>query len=139
MHARTKEITLKSHVLPKSLVVADKDMVLTILRNLMTNAVKFTPHGGTVSIEVVPIGSEMLQVTVKDTGIGMSRENTSKLFKSDTVYSHKGTSGEKGTGLGLVLCHEFVEKHKGQIWVESELGEGSSFHFTIPRHNDQAE
>ncbi len=136
VNATEKDITLKSHILPKSLVVADKDMVLTILRNLMTNAVKFTPHGGTVSIEVIPIGTEMLQITVKDTGIGMSKEDINKLFKADTAYSHKGTSGEKGTGLGLVLCHEFVEKHRGTIWVESELGEGSSFNFTIPRHRD---
>lgn len=138
VNASKKDVTLKSHILPFTIAHADRDMIFTILRNLMTNAVKFTPGGGTVQLSAIPIEHNMIRVTVKDSGIGMSKENQSKLFRTDMSFSHKGTAGEEGTGLGLVLCHEFVQQHNGQIWVESELNEGSEFHFTIPRHTEHA-
>lgn len=134
VNASKKDVTLESHILPFTVAYADKDMILTILRNLMTNAVKFTPGGGKIQLSAIPIEHNMIRVTVKDSGIGMSEENQKKLFRTDTSFSHKGTAGEEGTGLGLVLCHEFVQQHRGKIWVESELDEGSEFHFTIPRH-----
>lgn len=133
VNASKKEVTLQSHLASHCIANGDKDMLLTVLRNLMTNAVKFTPSGGKVTVDAFPVvENTMLEIVVKDTGIGMSPENVKKLFRVDTIYSHKGTNGEEGTGLGLVLCHEFVEKHGGRIWVESIEGEGSEFHFTIP-------
>jgi signal transduction histidine kinase len=111
---------------------ADKNMVSTVIRNLMTNAVKFTSDGGEIKISTEQKNGKV-QVTVSDTGIGISRENKNKLFRIDTFYRTHGTDNEKGTGLGLILCQEFIEKLGGKIWVESELTKGSQFHFTLPK------
>ncbi len=136
VNASTKKVELISHIPPHCYVEADRDMLLTILRNLMTNAVKYTPSDGIISVAALPTKDNFLEIVVKDSGIGMSQENMEKLFRTDTTYSHKGTNGEVGTGLGLVLCADFVEKQGGKIWVESELNEGSEFHFTLPHHPD---
>ncbi|MBE0646735.1 MAG: ATP-binding protein, partial [Bacteroidales bacterium] len=117
-------------------VLADRDMILTVLRNLISNAVKFTSFGGKIHIIVTP-NHDFCEISVRDSGIGISKEDIDKLFRIDSKFSTRGTADEKGTGLGLILCKEFVEKHGGKIWVESELGKGSTFRFTLPISNFQ--
>jgi signal transduction histidine kinase len=102
-----------------------------ILRNLVSNAVKFTIPGGKVSIEAALNNENNIEVKVTDSGIGMTGELKNKLFHMNEKTSRPGTAGEPSTGLGLLLCKEFVEKHGGRIWVESEVGKGSVFSFTI--------
>ncbi|MBS1513663.1 MAG: GAF domain-containing sensor histidine kinase [Bacteroidetes bacterium] len=111
---------------------ADINMMRFILRNLITNANKFTKNG-TISIATKD-SDDFVEIIVSDTGVGMKPSQISRLFKWETRASSDGTSGEKGTGLGLLICNEFVIKHGGKIWVESTLGKGSSFHFTISKH-----
>ncbi|MCG8701366.1 MAG: hybrid sensor histidine kinase/response regulator [Bacteroidales bacterium] len=129
--ARSKEIQLQVNVDREYQVMSDQNMIDTVIRNLVTNAIKFTPTGGLITISVITNEDEII-VTVKDTGVGISPENLSKLFKIDSGHSTLGTSNEKGTGLGLVLCKEFIDKHEGRIWVESELNKGSEFKFSLP-------
>lgn len=127
-------LKLKGHLI----VYADKYMLSTVLRNLVSNAIKFTDKGGIVSVsarEVVDIEGfvgKVLEVSVEDTGVGIEKERIENIFNLEGNYSTKGTGGEQGTGLGLVLCKEFIEKHGGKIWVDSELGKGSIFKFIIP-------
>ena len=110
-------------------------MILTIFRNLISNAIKFTPKGGEITIKTHIDTNEnnqkLAKITVKDNGEGILPEKQSKIFKISENISTKGTEKESGTGLGLILCKEFVEKHGGKIWVESEIGKGSSFIFTL--------
>jgi len=127
-----KGITLINEVPSTEKVYADEKMVDTILRNLLSNAVKFTRRDGEVLVTAKKIEGEMVEVSVSDTGIGMSENNVKKLFKIEEKVSSKGTEGEESTGLGLLLCKEFVEKHGSEIWVESEKGKGSTFYFTLP-------
>jgi ligand-binding sensor domain-containing protein/signal transduction histidine kinase len=110
---------------------ADMQMINTVLRNLINNAVKFSAKGDTIEI-VAKKENSHIEISVKDQGTGISEENQKKLFRIDVKYKSTGTSGEKGTGLGLILCKEFVEKNMGQIKVESVLGKGSIFTFTVP-------
>ncbi len=113
------------------MVFADKNMLQTILRNLTTNAIKFTHKNGSITILDAQQENEIM-ITVSDTGVGMGVKTTNQLFKISEKVSTPGTEKEKGTGFGLLLCKEFVEKHGGRIWVESELGKGSDFKFTLP-------
>ena len=106
-------------------------MVNTIIRNLLTNALKFTDKGGIINITAIR-QDDFTEITVSDTGVGMNNKTLEDLFKLDATHSTTGTENETGTGLGLILCKEFVEKHGGKIWVESEPGAGSKFHFTLP-------
>jgi len=118
--------------IPRSLeVTVDVHMLQTIIRNLTSNAVKFTKRGGSVLISAHAIEEQSVMISVKDTGIGIRPEMVKELFSLDTSYKTKGTEGELSTGLGLILCKEFVEKHKGKIWVESEVDKGSTFYFTF--------
>lgn len=111
----------------------DKNSIETVLRNLLSNAVKFTPAGGLIEIGIHPDSKNRnVIVFVKDNGMGIKKENIHKIFKFDETITTLGSSGEIGTGLGLVLCREFVEKHGGRIWVDSEYGKGSTFQFSIP-------
>ena len=112
-------------------VYADRDMIDTVLRNLLSNAIKFTGINGKIFLSCFRKDGDVV-VCVKDTGLGMKLEHINKLFKIDENVTSEGTNGERGTGLGLLICKEFVELHSGKIWVESELGKGSSFYFTIP-------
>ena len=112
-------------------ILADKNMTKTILRNLISNAIKFTHRNGKVKI-FARISQKHVDVSVSDNGIGMTEATISKLFRLDANLSTRGTDNEKGTGLGLFLCKEFVEKHGGKIWVFSEPGKGSTFNFTLP-------
>jgi len=137
--AKNKSITIKNEI-PKNIIVkADKNMLATIIRNLISNAIKFTPKGGIIEIGVetrrgvsLQHGVSLHEIYVKDTGIGINKENQAKLFKIEDNISTKGTNNEAGTGLGLILCKEFVGKHGGKIWVESKEGKGSKFIFTLP-------
>jgi PAS domain S-box-containing protein len=129
--AAKKGISLINEVDEVINIEADEDMTDTIFRNLITNAIKFTPDGGSIKINALPEGS-MALINVIDSGVGMDEDTKSKLFRLDVNHSSLGTSQEKGTGLGLILCKEFVEKHNGKIWVESSKGEGTTFTFTLP-------
>ncbi len=126
-----KSITVAKEVPLNTSVFADKAMVSTILRNLVSNAIKFTNQDGVILISVKITGND-LAIAVTDNGIGISKENLGKLFRLDETYSTNGTKNEKGTGLGLILCKEFVEKHGGTIGVESTEGKGSRFFLTLP-------
>lgn len=112
-------------------VFADATMIQTVLRNLISNAIKFTYKGGKITLSA-RIDNNLVYISVSDTGLGMSADVVSKLFKIDSQHTSEGTAQEKGTGLGLILCKEFVEKHGGRIWAESTLGTGSSFYFVLP-------
>lgn len=129
---KAKDITLNKKTEYNSRVRADKNMVQTVLRNLITNAAKFTPRGGTVTLSTQLFNDHEVVVTVSDTGIGMNQEQTDRLFRLDKVQSRYGTENEAGTGLGLIICHDFIKKIGGKIWVESNENQGSSFSFTIP-------
>jgi signal transduction histidine kinase len=116
-------------------VYADPDMVTLILRNLISNAIKFTRQG---NITVSALTSdEIVEVSITDTGVGMNSEDRQRLFRIDQHFSTRGTAQEEGTGLGLILCQEFVLKNNGKIWAESEPGKGTSFKFTLPLAKDE--
>lgn len=116
----------------KVLAYADYNMIFTVLRNLMSNALKFTESGGTVKISGSESGDKV-KISVSDTGVGMSAEDRDKLFRLDEFHTTSGTEGEAGTGLGLIVCREFILIHGGDIEVESEKGKGSTFSFTLSR------
>jgi signal transduction histidine kinase len=129
--AAQKGITIKKE-LPHNLpVFADQAMINTVLRNLISNAIKFTRQGGMITIAATE-KPDLLMVSVSDNGVGIPKAMIDKLFRIDENYTTTGTNNERGTGLGLILCKEFIEKHGGKIWVESEEGLGSTFYFTIP-------
>jgi signal transduction histidine kinase len=129
--ATIKNITLNNCIPDDIITYADPNMLKTILRNLVQNAIKFTNTGGTVDILATPQQNHTL-FTVTDNGVGMSEETRNNIFKIDTTVIKNGTDHERGSGLGLILCKEFVEKHGGKIWAESGYGKGSKFEFTIP-------
>jgi signal transduction histidine kinase len=112
-------------------------MLKMILRNLISNAIKFTNKDGQIDISAAKTDS-IITISVLDNGIGITPNNLTKLFELSQVFSTTGTEEEKGTGLGLMLCKEFVEKHGGKIWAESEYGKGSEFKFTMPIFTGQA-
>jgi signal transduction histidine kinase len=111
---------------------ADINMLHLIVQNLLTNSIKFTQAEGQIIISSVE-KDDFIEVSIQDTGVGINPEITSKLFSFAKQYTTDGTVGEKGTGLGLPLCKEFVERNGGKIWVESELGKGSKFTFTLQK------
>ncbi len=130
-NAQQKSIHLKLDI-PQNLIIrADKTMLDIVLRNLISNAIKFTPREGSVFVSVEKRQKDCL-ICVNDTGMGIDDSNLEKLFRIEGTFSSPGTDNEMGTGLGLILCKDFVEKHNGKIWVESELNVGSSFYFTLP-------
>jgi two-component system sensor histidine kinase/response regulator len=132
-NARKKNITLSLQVKPGIFAFADKNMVRTIIQNLVSNGLKFTRPGGQVSIDAsVPARGDRVDITVTDNGVGISAEDMAGLFRIDMKKSTPGTDREKGTGLGLILCKEFVEKNNGSIEVSSEPGKGSCFKITLP-------
>ena len=130
-NANVKGITINYSATDKINVFADIDMLKTVLRNLVSNSIKFTNNGGAIKISAKQTYSE-ITISVSDNGIGIESEDLTKLFDISQVLTTTGTAKETGTGLGLLLCKEFVEKHGGKIWVESEEGKGSDFKFTLP-------
>jgi len=131
--ANHKKINLINSMNQEILVYADKYMIDTIVRNFVSNSIKFTNHGGQIIIKGI-INGDNAEVSVTDTGIGLSQEDQKNLFRIDEQTRRDGTANEKGTGLGLILCKEFIEKNNGVLWVESEEGKGSRFSFTVPRY-----
>lgn len=133
---RVKNIQLQSDINCDLPITTDHDLVNTVVRNLLSNAIKFTPKDGKVTISANLVSetqpSEYLEISVKDTGLGIAPENLENLFKIGKSISTSGTDGESGTGLGLMLCKEFIERCGGKIDVESEPGRGSIFKFTLP-------
>jgi PAS domain S-box-containing protein len=130
--AEQKGIELVNDVPDSLYVYADANMVNTILRNLLSNSVKFTSKGDKIGIRARELEYKSIEVEVFDTGIGMDEQARDKIFRIDQHYTTPGTGNEQGTGLGLILCKELVEKCKGHIWVESEPDKGTSFKFTLP-------
>jgi len=129
--AKQKSIELTIELSSKVIVFGDKYMISTIMRNLVSNAFKFTNPGGKIVVSAERKPDEIL-FSVSDNGVGMKKSALEKMFRIDVSSSTKGTNDEGGTGLGLILCKEFVDKHGGKIWAESEIGNGSTFFFTIP-------
>ncbi|MEI6886097.1 MAG: PAS domain-containing sensor histidine kinase [Bacteroidota bacterium] len=127
-----KNIRIQTNCPPDLRISGDKQMISTVLRNLVSNAIKFTPGKGEVHVNVHKSDGQVT-VSVKDTGVGIRQNDIPKLFRVDSKYSTSGTENEKGTGLGLILCKEFIERHKGIIWAESTEGKGSTFNFSIPQ------
>jgi signal transduction histidine kinase len=131
-NAENKGIEIEVSLCDECTAFVDTNQITAVIRNLLTNAIKFTSSDGKVSVSVKP-QDEFWLVTIADSGIGISEHDQKKLFMIDSNPTTIGTSQEKGTGLGLILCHEFVERNGGKIWVESTLGKGSSFIFTVPK------
>lgn len=126
-----KNIMVIDMIDPKIIAKADKEMITLVLRNLISNAIKFTYESGKIVIASV-MNAGKIEVSVEDNGIGISKEDVRKLFRIDVQFTNTGTQDETGTGLGLILCKEFIQKHNGEIWVESEPGKGSKFIFSLP-------
>ena len=132
IQAINKNITISDFTAPATNVYADENMLRLIFRNLLSNAVKFTHQGGSISILSNTNENNEIIVSVTDTGIGIPEEMLHNLFRIDVSNKRKGTDGESSTGLGLLLCKEFVEKHHGQIWAESQENKGTTFSFSLP-------
>lgn len=131
-----KNIEIKAEGGKGVFVNADERLITQAVTNLLSNAVKFTPSGKKVKVEIGLFKENMIEVIVKDEGVGISESNQMKLFKVESKFSQMGTAGEKGSGLGLALVKEIIEKHNGKIWFYSELQKGSEFHFTIPKADE---
>jgi signal transduction histidine kinase len=129
-----KVIQMVNRIPDPAIAFGDSNTINLVIRNLITNAIKFTNDGGEVLIEGREKETEWL-ISVKDNGIGMKPEVLRILFDKTAPYTTRGTANEKGTGLGLILCKEFVEKNGGRIWVESSEGNGSTFYFTLPKES----
>jgi len=136
-NANNKKITINVDATDEIKAYFDEISIHVVLRNLIFNAIKFTPENGTINIYAQNI-SGFVQISVKDTGVGISEDVIGKLLKNQEYFTTTGTNKEQGSGLGLLLCKEFVEKHGGKIWVESEVGKGSDFKFTLPMCTEQA-
>jgi signal transduction histidine kinase len=131
VQADNKNIAIDLDIDPECFVWCDENMIETVLRNLISNAIKFTAEGGRINIRSTEKDSST-EICVTDNGVGIKEEHAKKLFNIGSKVQTKGTNRETGSGLGLVVCKEFIEKHGGNIWVESKMGEGSSFKFTLP-------
>lgn len=133
--AKQKSIIINNTIKTNNQVFADKAMISAVLRNLISNALKFTNIGGKITISAEN-KENMINITINDDGVGISEDNISRLFQIAENQSTSGTENEKGTGLGLILCKEFIEKNNGKIWVKSTVGNGSSFFFSLPTTNE---
>ena len=130
-NAKTKDILIQSKVKEHIHAFADGNMIKTILRNLISNSIKFTNIGGKIILNA-KIFKDFVTYSISDNGIGMKEGDLKKLFRIDINPKSIGSSKEKGTGLGLILCKEFIEINNGSIWAKSELGKGSTFYFSLP-------
>ena len=131
VRSEQKGISINNIVTDHIRAYADEKMINSVLLNLLSNAVKFTNRNGAITVNVKEIADQMIEISVRDTGVGMPKSMMEKLFKLGEKTGRKGTEGELSTGLGLLLCKEFIEKNNGRIWVDSEEGAGSTFHFTL--------
>lgn len=135
-NAIKKGITVVNNIPENISITADTNSIKTVIRNLFNNAIKYTLNGGLIEFNAVRIGN-IAEISIKDTGIGMSQSTISKLFRIDESQSTPGTNNETGTGLGLIICKELITKNNGKIWVESELGKGTVFKISIPIKDSQ--
>jgi len=133
-HQKTKNIQIVNHVTEIYHVRGDANMIKTVIRNLISNALKFSYSGGTITLDALRKDGFIL-MSVSDSGIGMTSDKMNELFLLEKSSSSKGTDGERGTGLGLILCKDFVEKHGGEIGVNSIVGKGTTFEFSLPEEN----
>lgn len=131
-NAAKKKITITNQTNPEHIVYADENMIYSVLNNLISNAIKFTNVGGEIIISSREEGDKII-TTVKDNGIGMDEEQMKNLFTLNKSFTTPGTAKEKGTGLGIILCRDFINKNFGKLWVESKVGEGSEFSFSLPK------
>ena len=131
--ADSKGISVNNHSKANVTVYADEDMIRTVLRNLLSNAIKFSFPGGQIDVGLSEM-PDMVMVSVKDNGQGIKKELQSKLLKGNEYISTYGTHNEKGSGLGLILCRDFVKMNKGKLWFSSQENKGTTFYFTVPRH-----
>lgn len=131
-HAENKKISIKNRMPENIFCFADRNMISTVFRNLISNSIKFTPEGGSIEISVTPKESAY-EFCISDSGIGMDKNTLQNLFSITEKVQKPGTANEQGTGLGLILCKEFVEKNDGKIFIESEPNLGSKFYFTVPK------
>ncbi|AXT63404.1 hybrid sensor histidine kinase/response regulator [Aquimarina sp. AD10] len=129
-----KSLDFYNHANSNTTIYGDKNVISFVIRNLFANAIKFTPIGGRITVDLKVIEDSVV-ISVIDTGVGMDKEVLDSIFDEDMVSTQKGTSGEVGTGLGLMLCKELIEQNKGSLSVKSEIGKGSTFSFTIPIEN----
>ena len=129
--AEDKGVGMVAEIPPDAIITADAGMITTVVRNLLTNAVKFTSSGGTVTLSVIAAPNGKYTVSVTDTGVGMTDEERQNIFRLDRQHNRCGTSGEPGTGLGLIVCREFLIKHGSELRIESEEGKGSRFWFEL--------
>ncbi len=132
MSARSKNVELCFNVPENIVLFSDLNMVDTIIRNLVSNAIKFTPHGGKVEIKAKTTSLNHVEISVKDTGIGMDKKLLNNLFCINESHGRSGTEGEPSTGMGLYICRDYIESLGGTIHIESEEGKGTVFFFTIP-------
>ena len=130
-NAEEKFISIRNNLSEKTMVHADKTMISIVLRNLISNALKYTNLKGMIEISS-ELQKNSIVISVKDNGVGIAKEVLGKLFQIDCFISTPGTQKEKGTGLGLILCREYLEKNKGVIWVQSVIKEGTTFYFSLP-------
>ena len=133
-NATNKKLELINNIPRDAKVFADPNMIHTVIRNLLSNAIKYTKAGGKIEISS-KIQNSYIEITVSDSGIGIKPENLKKLFRIDENFTTKGTANETGTGLGLILCKEFVQKNGGEIWVKSTYGHGSDFTIKLRTKN----
>ena len=126
-----KGISIQNNSTEEIIITADPNMLKTVIRNILSNAIKFTKPNGNIKISTIK-KDNYAEVIIKDDGIGMDKKTRSRLFRVDENVSRRGTNNESGTGLGLIICKEFIERNNGKIWVESTEGSGTSFYFTIP-------
>ena len=134
--AGDKGVNLQIQHPDNALITCDSNIISTVIRNLLTNAVKFTPAGGDVTLDISPKAGEMGEVrkyiiSVSDTGTGMNAEQIARLFRLESAHSRPGTAGETGSGLGLIVCRDLLEKHGITLQIDSEEGKGSTFSFEI--------
>ncbi|MFA5806054.1 MAG: PAS domain-containing sensor histidine kinase [Melioribacteraceae bacterium] len=131
-NATNKKIQIVNDVPSHAIVFADEDMVFSVIQNLLSNAIKFTNEGGTIVFRSL-IKVSLIDISISDNGVGIKEEDLQKLFRIDTHHTTYGTKEEKGSGLGLILCKEMVERNRGKIFAESKVGEGTTFTFSLPK------
>ena len=135
--AKNKNIDISIDVPANQSIFADRNILQTIIRNLVSNSIKFTPKGGKVVISSAIGSSKETEIIIADTGIGMNQQEINNLFQIDMQNNRKGTEGEASTGLGLIICKELIARHGGILWLESEEGKGSVFHFSVPGSDEK--